>query len=555
MIEENVNIYVNQIEKDLNNYIFDDYNYEINITCWQKILVAVLNVITGGLGTILLPFINKNRNYSILIFAGILLGFLQIFHFLHFFSLLKGVEFVEKIYDSISSDEIMGTFFGKEDIEENDESLIGYAIENKKYIIPEIIPQIERKKFLKISFGIISGMSYSNSVFTILVNFMAEKPEKSNLKLSIKIMLYSFFNPGAGIILSFLSLFPSCKKKDKIKPIILSITGIIIGIIFLFSPIFLIIGLFLTKITKKMITLLPLKITLIFFGIFGIFFSFITSGINKNTLLGAAKFKINPFDIIYKNGNQLKIFYSKIGLFSFIRFILNMLVSGIGTFTLLFRYGCDWGIIKVSLIQFFFGFISLITSILSIFKNNCQNWPFCGIFFGTIRYDLTYTEEDYYSSIITFLNFIFTISLSFYFSGLILIIICDYIEDKKKPPTEISLLAFLILNIFTGGLGISLFSLKIFKCCEYCFEDFKCEFTIILAIILKIVIELGSYICFIGTIFCIFFFNIMPKSYKIAFPVCYGFEILIFTLIYLCFRNPRNVASPNKRKFNKNILN
>ena len=163
MTEVNVQIYKSEDEDVIEKMIFEDYNYEIKIERWQKILVFILNILTGGLGTLILPFINKNRNYTVLIFAGIILGFFQLFHFLHFFSVLSGVKFVEDIYDSISNDQILETLF-KDDLKnKNDDSIIGTLLELRKFDITDTIPQIERKKFLKYSLGLLSGMSYANS--------------------------------------------------------------------------------------------------------------------------------------------------------------------------------------------------------------------------------------------------------------------------------------------------------------------------------------------------------------------------------------------------------
>ena len=44
-------------------------------------------------------------------------------------------------------------------------------MDNLKFNIIDAIPKISRKKFLKSIFGIISGMSYANSIFRTLVNF------------------------------------------------------------------------------------------------------------------------------------------------------------------------------------------------------------------------------------------------------------------------------------------------------------------------------------------------------------------------------------------------
>ena len=67
----------------------EEYDLEIELLLCQKILIFFLNLMTGGFGTMLEPFISKNKKSCRLIITGILLGFLQIFHILHFFSLFK----------------------------------------------------------------------------------------------------------------------------------------------------------------------------------------------------------------------------------------------------------------------------------------------------------------------------------------------------------------------------------------------------------------------------------------------------------------------------------
>lgn len=79
------------------------FNFEIKLLTWKKILIFVLNILTGGLGTIIEPFLNQKISCKLII-VGILFGLLQIFHILHFFSLFKEIEFIEKFYDYISDD-------------------------------------------------------------------------------------------------------------------------------------------------------------------------------------------------------------------------------------------------------------------------------------------------------------------------------------------------------------------------------------------------------------------------------------------------------------------
>ena len=91
-IDENV---IENVRRDINNYIIGDYNYEIELSGCQKFIILILNILTGGFRTILVPFLNKQRKQKNMIFAGILIGLLQIFHFLYAFSVLTGVKYVE----------------------------------------------------------------------------------------------------------------------------------------------------------------------------------------------------------------------------------------------------------------------------------------------------------------------------------------------------------------------------------------------------------------------------------------------------------------------------
>ena len=78
--DSNENQIVTYASRDVDNYIKNDYNFEIELSCYQKVLVIVLNILTGGLGTILVPFLNKKRKIKTMIIAGILIGLLQILH-------------------------------------------------------------------------------------------------------------------------------------------------------------------------------------------------------------------------------------------------------------------------------------------------------------------------------------------------------------------------------------------------------------------------------------------------------------------------------------------
>ena len=106
-----------------------------------------------------------------IIFSSILLSFFQILHFLHALSLLKGVKFLEDIYDSICDDKFFKTIFGDEEKDDNNEEqdeiikLIKSFKEITDLNVAELISKKSRIKFLKECFSFISGMSYCNSIF------------------------------------------------------------------------------------------------------------------------------------------------------------------------------------------------------------------------------------------------------------------------------------------------------------------------------------------------------------------------------------------------------
>ena len=278
--------YTQENSDNSDNSYSSKYNFEIKIDIWKIVLIIFLNLLTGGLGTLIEPFLLKSTKKR-LIFAAIVLAFFQILHFLHGFSLLTKVKFLEDIYNQISDDSIFETIFEDEETHNNngEESekykLIEYFNDNNKLNLANLISKKSRVKFLKTFFGLISGMSYCNSIFSLLLDFIGDEKNKI---LSYKVVFYSIFNPGGGIILASFALIPSIDFYNgiyNIKGIVICIISIIIGLIVMLSPISLILGFYLIKITDKMITLFPIKITYIFIGFLGILLSIITSGYNK----------------------------------------------------------------------------------------------------------------------------------------------------------------------------------------------------------------------------------------------------------------------------------
>ena len=60
---------------------------------------------------------------------------------------------------------------------------------------------------------------------------------------------------------------------------------------------------------------------------------------------------------------------------------------------------------------------------------------------------------------IRYVNYFYVIGLCYYFSGILLILISDYLRGDKieNIKNELSGIAGVILNLFTGGLGTLLF--------------------------------------------------------------------------------------------------
>ena len=527
----NENRIVTYANNDIDNYINNEYNFEIELSCCQKVLIIFLNILTGGLGTILVPFLNKKRKKKTMIIAGILIGLFQILHFLHFFSVLTGVKFIDDFYSYISDDKFLEIFFqvNYDDIEDiseendiyiyninkkDDSSLFEFIIESLELNISEILIKKKRIKILKTLFTFISGMSYCNSLFISLINFISEKPDSPNNKLGIQILLYNLFNPGVGIILSCIYLFPSCASSN-IRGIVLSLLGIFIGILIMLCPISLCIGTYLTKLTNKTITIFPMKITFIFLGTFGIILSFFLSGINKKTIIESVNISVNPLDLIIGCGSNFVHLVSEFGWISFFRLLLNMVIPGLGTLTLLKKYGFTFGIIFASILQFFGGAFFFI-SIKILKTGKCDVTLYEKIFFKVLK--TTQDGDPYnYEYFTKVFDYFYTMGLCFYFSGIITILILDYFSEIKVFQAKITEIAYAALSLFTGGIGFALFIdafLMEYPCLINCDSD--CG-----KIIGVLLFPIGGFISFGGFLYDLFFWKIASKACRIIFPICY----------------------------------
>ena len=58
-------------------------------------------------------------------------------------------------------------------------------------------------------------MSYANSIFSVLVNYVSTKNKTQNYILGLKVLLYIIFNPGGGFLISSVVLMDSYHIFDR----------------------------------------------------------------------------------------------------------------------------------------------------------------------------------------------------------------------------------------------------------------------------------------------------------------------------------------------------
>ena len=470
--ENAVVVYRNELDKFINS----DFDFEIDLHLWQKILVLFLNILTGGLGTILVPFLNRKRKSVNLIIVGIILGILQIFHFLHFFSLLRGIKILERFYDYISDDNFLLLFFKNTKDEKHDDYT---NISNKFFDInfSGIIAKKLRIKYLKILFGIISGMSYANSLFTVLVNFIAKKEDQPNYKLGIKTLLYNIFNPGAGLLISSIVLVDSikCNSFENFKNFIISFIGIIISIILLICPFIACLGVYLILLTSKYIEIYEIKLLLNFIGFFGMILSLSFSTFTKNAIFESIKKEKNhPFDIAWKYGETIINAFSEFSFITLLLFVMNILLPGTGTFCLICKYKGSFGksCIILSIFHFYSGLFFLCLYIIiktelsgKEIRIKRDNEPKTYLE-GKIKYIYEMEEDNF--------NFVYTIAFFGYMSQFYMILISDFLHKRNHNVKKFILYSLTFLNLFTGGLG-TLFYLDLYYYKGNKFNKCKCS--------------------------------------------------------------------------------
>lgn len=233
---------------------------------------------------------------------------------------------------------------------------------------------------------------------------------------------YGIFNPGAGLFISGI-LF--CNDED--GKTIISLIGVLFGILLMFCPYILAAGLYLLKVLNNILNLYLIKMFFIYFGTLWTIFSWVFSFLQKDLDEGNKnQFNIHcEIDKCYEL--ELK---SNFGSESILRIICNIFIPGSGIFSLLKKYGCHTGIVFIGIFQTIDGlflYIIALSLILNIKK---------------------YDEADY---IFVFVILIFFISN--YIPGTLIIFISDYCENRPKEYDGFAIFPLTILNILGGGFG------------------------------------------------------------------------------------------------------
>ena len=143
-------------------------------------------------------------------------------------------------------------------------------------------------------------------------------------------------------------------------------------------------------------------------------------------------------------------------------------------------------------------------------------------------YENIFSSDNNEMSIYTirFINYFYVIGLCFYLSGIVLILISDYLDAEKieNLKFELSGIAGVALNILTGGLGTLLFQVlfaeyyRPFNCDVRLDFDlfFICHLYAIMfcnpysqTLIFVLIILIGGFLGYFGVLYCIFFFQIL----------------------------------------------
>ena len=496
----------------------------------KETLILFLNIFTGGLGTILSPFIFDDDYDHRKIIIAVFLGCIQILHFVHILSIIIGFDFINNFYDIIGGENILKPFMSDKyknflNITKNISETIDHYIpddinEGISSINPnEIIPMNSRVSFLKIIILVISGLSYINSSLSPLINLI------KNNQYNFKMLTYGIFNPGAGILISAILFF----NDERYYKIIVSLIGVLFGILLMFCPYLLGAGLYLVKVIYNIINLFYIKIILIYIGALGTIFSILFS-VLQNNLNNSSFNEIGIFDIDFILCSDKYNIKSKISIGGIIRLIANIILSGSGILSLLCKYGCNIGIFIIGIIELG-GVILLLVVVLGLYNESIEH-----------------SNENNKEGILVLFGYLF-FTLSIRFCGNVIIIISEYFPKKPEKYNDIGIFLLTFLNVISGGFG-TLISIDISPCCEN-----KCGNCILAFLkIIWSIIGIGSYIYFIMA-----FFLLENNIMMISLIGWYCFYSFLSFCFLRCGKNKKESTnieiSTNRRGIHAQIYN
>ena len=468
----------------------------------KQILMVLLNIFFGGFGAILFPFISERYYELKYIVIGILIGLIHITHFVNILSIIIGFKFITNFYDIIAGENVLKPFMSDKYkiflnmTEEISENLPDIYDSNDIIIDPrEIIAKKSRIILLKIILLTLSGFSYINASLIPLFKLLNDD------EITFKMLSHGIINPAGGMFISSVYYF----NKDY-KMLIISLIGSLLGIILMFCPFFLGVGIYLMKILKTLSNLILFKIIFICIGISGTFFNLVYNILQNNLEKEENQSdKKNMFDInciICSEHYELK---SEFGYSSIIRIIFNIIIPGSGIFSLLCKYKCTIGIFFTGIVIFFPG-IEFIIVFMYLLLNK------------------TYEDDE-----IVYFAF-FTSTLLLHLVGIIIIIISDYFPNKPEKYNGFAIFPLTLLNLISGGLGNLIIIDNSYNC------TCKDEIGNCIAIFVKILWSIIG-ICLQEIIIYTMFIK-KPVRWKILFSI---FFVLYFILsfIFLCVRKDK----------------
>lgn len=400
--------------------------------CCQKFIILIFNFCTGGVGTIISPFFEKNCSCRNIIVA-IIIGIVQILYFVHILSFIIKFKFIDDFYDIIGGENLLIPFMN--DKYKNFAKNINNIVDNIEIEInpDEILSKNSRVSLLKLLLFILSGLSYINSNLSPFIDLI------KNYQLDFKMITYGIFNPGAGVLISAILFF----NGEKFYKIIISFIGVLFGIFLMTCPFILGIGLYLTIILKSVTNLMVIKIIAIYFGIiqniYSLIFSFLQKDMNKDDS-NELKTK-ETFDIDCECCSEPYRLKSDFGPGTIIRMIFNIIIPGSGIFSLMCKFGCHIGIFFIGLFQII-SYLIIVLFIVFIIKHN----------------DVILVDEDRNiiheeSEKALLFHGIFAFGLTHQVCGMIIIFISDYFKNIPKKYDGFSIFFLILLDILSGGYG------------------------------------------------------------------------------------------------------